>query len=245
MPWSTRELATTIRLLGSRYSPWRPEGFGVAAIEDEDRMKAEVLISSWTTTLASRTNREASEALHSLAEDPALEPWHFMLKGKRNDQVLARRDAILTVPDPRARESKGGAVPVPQALEAFEAAFGVVRGHAIAVPQIGTSRNSPGRAVSMAARISAVRYRTLGQAVDRSTTIASLVPERFCWYRILWSVVTMTSYPSSSALWINSPFPSSSQPFSADLSTECSRRWFRSGAGVPWSNRIFIVRPEP
>ena len=102
MPWGTPELATTIRLLGSRYSPWRPEGFGMAAIEDEDRTKVEGLISYWATTLASRTNREASEALHSLAEDPALEPWHFMLKGKRDEQVLARRDAAFTVPDLRA-----------------------------------------------------------------------------------------------------------------------------------------------
>ena len=99
MPWGTRELATMIRLLGSRYSPWRPEGFGMAGYVEEDRMKVEGLISSWATTLASRTNREASEALHSLAGDPALEPWHFILKGKRDEQVLARRDATFTVPD--------------------------------------------------------------------------------------------------------------------------------------------------
>ncbi|MCY4573848.1 MAG: hypothetical protein OXF01_13720 [Gemmatimonadetes bacterium] len=99
MPWGTGELATMIRLLGSRYSPWRPEGFRRAEIVDEDRMKMKGLISSWATTLASRTNREASEALHSLAGDPALEPWHFILKGKRDEQVLARRDATFTVPD--------------------------------------------------------------------------------------------------------------------------------------------------
>ena len=34
-------------------------------------------------------------------------------------------------------------------------------------------------------------------------------------------------------LRINSPFSSNSHPLCADLSTECSRRWFRSGAGVP------------
>ena len=99
MPWGTRELALMIRLLGSRYSPWRPEGFQMAEIVDEDRMKVERLISSWATTLASRTDREASEALHSLAGDPALEPWHYVLKGKRDEQVLARRDAIFVVPD--------------------------------------------------------------------------------------------------------------------------------------------------
>lgn len=98
MPWGTREVGTMIRLMGSRYAPWRPEGFGMAGYVEEDRMKVEGLISSWATTLASRTNREASEALHSLADDPALEPWHFILKGKRDEQVMARREATFTVP---------------------------------------------------------------------------------------------------------------------------------------------------
>ena len=102
MPWGTSELATMIRLLGSRFAPWRPEGFGMAGYVEEDRERVEGLISSWATTLASRTNREASEALHSLADDPVLEPWHFILKGKRDEQVLAWRDATFTVPDLRA-----------------------------------------------------------------------------------------------------------------------------------------------
>ena len=99
MQWDTRELAAMIKLMGSRYSPWRPEGSGMASVVDEDRSKVKGLISAWATTLASRTNREASEALHSLADDPALEPWHYTLKGKRDEQVLARRDATFTVPD--------------------------------------------------------------------------------------------------------------------------------------------------
>lgn len=99
MPWGTAELTTMIRLLGGRYSPWWPEGFGMAGYVEEDRMKVEGLISSWATTLASRTDREASEALHSLTDDPALEQWHFMLKGKRDEQVLAWRDATFAVPD--------------------------------------------------------------------------------------------------------------------------------------------------
>lgn len=110
--WPTREIATMIRMLGSRYSRWRPEGFGMAAIEDEGRMKVEGLISRWANTLASRTNREASEALHSLADDPALEPWHSMLKSKRDEQVLARRDATFTVPDPDSvQKTLGNAEP--------------------------------------------------------------------------------------------------------------------------------------
>ena len=102
MQWDTLEFATMIRLLGSRYAPWRPEGSGMASVVDEDRWKVEGLISAWATTLASRTDRQASEALQSLVDDPALEPWHFLLKGKRDEQVVARRDATFAVPDLRA-----------------------------------------------------------------------------------------------------------------------------------------------
>ena len=102
MPWGTDALAAMIRLLGSRYSPWRPDGFGMAGYVEGDRMKVEGLISAWTATLASRTDRQASEALHSLVNDPDLEPWHFMLKGKRDEQLVARRDATFAVPDLRA-----------------------------------------------------------------------------------------------------------------------------------------------
>ena len=102
MQWDTRELAAMIKLMGSRYSPWRPEGSGMASVVDEDRWKVKGLISAWATTLASRTNRQATETLHSLVDDPALEPWHYMLKGKRDEQIVARRDATFAVPDLRA-----------------------------------------------------------------------------------------------------------------------------------------------
>ena len=49
---------------------------------------------------------------------------------------------------------------------------------------IGTSRNSPGRTWARASRISSVRRRTYGHAVDSSTTIASRLPVRFCWWRM-------------------------------------------------------------
>ena len=102
MPWSTGALAAMIRLLGSRYSPWRPEGSGMASVVDEDRWKVERLISFWATTLASRPDRTASEALHSLVEHPTLDPWHFMLKDRRDEQLVARRDTNFAVPDLRA-----------------------------------------------------------------------------------------------------------------------------------------------
>ena len=43
MPWGTIELRTMIELFGSRYSPWRPEGFGMASYVDEDRWRVEGL----------------------------------------------------------------------------------------------------------------------------------------------------------------------------------------------------------
>lgn len=99
MRWGTRELGTMIELMGSRYSPWRPEGFGMASIVDEDREKVEALISRWASTLASRTDRDASKILHSLTEDPSVEPWHFLLARRRDEQVVARRNATYMVPD--------------------------------------------------------------------------------------------------------------------------------------------------
>ncbi len=102
MQWDTRVLAEMIKLMGGRYSPWRPEGSGMASVVDEDRWKVKGLIAAWATTLASRTSRHASEALHSLADDPTVEPWHYMLKCKRDEQIVARRDATFAVPDLRA-----------------------------------------------------------------------------------------------------------------------------------------------
>ena len=98
MRWETAELGTMIELLGRRYSPWRPEGFGMASIVDEDREKVEALISRWGATLASRTDRDASRVLHALTEDPALESWRYLLAGKRADQVVACRNATHVVP---------------------------------------------------------------------------------------------------------------------------------------------------
>ena len=101
-PWGTLELAAMIKLLGSRYSPWRPEVSGFVGDVEEDRMTVEGLISSWATILASRTDRQASDALQSLATDSALAPWHFMLGTKRERQVVVRRDVSFAVPDPDA-----------------------------------------------------------------------------------------------------------------------------------------------
>ena len=99
MRWTSRDLKTMIRLLGSRYAPWRPESFGMASVVDEDRTKVEALIAGWAATLASRTDRVACDALQALVDDSGLEPWHLLLKDKRDEQVLARRSATFAVPD--------------------------------------------------------------------------------------------------------------------------------------------------
>ena len=99
MPWRTAELNTMIELLGSRFSPWQPESFGVAQFVDEDRMKVEALISDWASTLASRTTPDACEALQGLVDNPDLEPWRIILKGKRDEQVAARRHTTFRIPD--------------------------------------------------------------------------------------------------------------------------------------------------
>lgn len=102
MPWKSEALKTLIGLLGTRYTPWRPESFGMAGYVEEDRMKVESLITGWANTLASRTDRDACTALQALVDDPALEPWYVLLKDKRDEQVLARRSATFAVPDLRA-----------------------------------------------------------------------------------------------------------------------------------------------
>lgn len=99
MPWKSEELRTLIGLLGSRYTPWRPESFGMAGYVEEDRMKVESLIVGWANTLASRTDRDACIALQALVDEPALEPWYVLLKDKRDEQVLTRRSATFIIPD--------------------------------------------------------------------------------------------------------------------------------------------------
>ena len=99
MPWGTRELKTLIELLGSRYAPWQPGSSGRLSSGEEDQLKVEGLIARWATTLASRTDRDACDALQSLVDNPALEPWHLRLGADRDKQVVARRNATFAAPD--------------------------------------------------------------------------------------------------------------------------------------------------
>lgn len=99
MPWASKELRTLVTVLGSRYTPWRPESFGMAGYVEEDRTKIEALIAGWAATLASRTDRDSCNALQALVDDRRLEPWHILLKDKRDEQILARRSATFAIPD--------------------------------------------------------------------------------------------------------------------------------------------------
>ena len=99
MSWGSGELKSMIELLGSRYSPWRPASTGIAYSVDENRLKVEGLIARWATTLASRTDCDACDALQSLVDNRALEPWHLRLSAERDQQVVARRNATFAVPD--------------------------------------------------------------------------------------------------------------------------------------------------
>ncbi len=99
MPWGSGELRKLIALLGSHYTPWRPELSWEAVKVDEERTKAEGLIAGWAATLASRTDRGACEALQALLDDAKLEAWHFLLRERRDGQILARRSRTFTVAD--------------------------------------------------------------------------------------------------------------------------------------------------
>ena len=100
--WRTGALGRLIRLLGSRYSPWRAPSPGVASYVDEDRVKVEGLIARWVADLASRTDPDACNTLQSLVDDPALEGWRWSLTQERSQQIVARRNATFAVPELKA-----------------------------------------------------------------------------------------------------------------------------------------------
>ena len=96
MLWGSGELQKLIALLGSRYTPWRPKPSLRAEVVDEERTRAEGLIAGWAATLASRTDSAACQALQDLVEDPNVQPWHLLLRRRRDEQILARRSATFS-----------------------------------------------------------------------------------------------------------------------------------------------------
>ena len=101
-----------------------------------------------------------------------------------------------------------------------------------------TSMYPPFVTASTAATTRGSALRMRGQLVVCSTNTAMLRPARFCWYFRFLSVVMKASNRACSAAAMSSPFFKPDQPRSYAVSTVWPTSAWRSGAGVPWSNRI-------
>src|ERR1035437_5416680 len=78
--------------------------------------------------------------------------------------------------------------------------------------------------------------------VPLSTRIRIFLPVRFCWERILWSVVSSRSKAASSAAFNRSPLFSCSQPICLAVDTVWPGSSCARPRGVPWSKRMSIGR---
>ena len=103
MRWDTQVLKDIDRASGESIYALASPGLLARAQRlssgEEDRLKVEGLIARWSSTLATRTDRDACDALQSLVDDPALEPWHLGLSGARDEQVVTRRNTIFAAPE--------------------------------------------------------------------------------------------------------------------------------------------------
>ena len=113
MEWGTPELQTLIKLVGCRYSPWvRGSGPLASWMGGDGRARAGGILHGWANTLSRRTDEESTAALEALLEDPAIEPWHDMLRLGRDRQIVARRSATYSIPSLEAvRETLAGGPP--------------------------------------------------------------------------------------------------------------------------------------
>ena len=103
MEWETPALQALITLVGSQYSPWvREPGPFSSWMGGDGRMRAERLIRRLTSTLSARTDEASVAALQALATDAALEAWHEMLRQSLDEQIVARRSAVFSIPSLRA-----------------------------------------------------------------------------------------------------------------------------------------------
>ena len=103
MEWETPALQALIALVGSQYSPWVPEpGPFSFRMGGDGRMRAERLIRWLTSTLSARTDEASVAALQALATDAAVEAWHDLLRQSLDEQMVARRSAVFSIPSLRA-----------------------------------------------------------------------------------------------------------------------------------------------
>src|ERR1700691_2301069 len=70
--------------------------------------------------------------------------------------------------------------------------------------------------------------------VPAKTTTATFRPARFCWYRILRSVVSKRSTDADSAAFNKAPLLSLSQPLALAVTTVWPRSALARPRGVPW-----------
>ena len=89
-----KTLETIIRTLGRCFSPCELKGFGYIS----DEIHVSMFLQDQITSLESKPDRSASEALQSLLDDVTLNRWHKRLSQARDSQRIIRRDAEYSHP---------------------------------------------------------------------------------------------------------------------------------------------------
>ncbi|WP_420462000.1 hypothetical protein [Candidatus Palauibacter sp.] len=98
--WRADELATLIRVVGSRLPRFvPPERAGFMGRDQAARLKFEPVMSAWINGLAGRTDEQAATALKSLISSPGLSAWSEELAHARDQQAARRRRAKHEAPD--------------------------------------------------------------------------------------------------------------------------------------------------
>ena len=97
--WEADELATLIRVFGSRLPRFvPPERAGFIGHDQPARLKFEPVMSAWINGLAGRTDEQTATALKSLISNPGLSAWSGELAHARDQQAARRRRATHEAP---------------------------------------------------------------------------------------------------------------------------------------------------
>ncbi len=90
----SKTLEIIIRNLGRCFSPCEQKGFSYIS----DEIHVSMFLQDQITSLESKPDRSASEALESLSDDVTLNRWHKRLSQARESQRIIRRDAEYSHP---------------------------------------------------------------------------------------------------------------------------------------------------
>ena len=90
----SRTLEIIVRNLGRCFSPCELQGFSYIS----DEIHVSMFLQDQITSLESKPDRSASEALESLLDDVTLNRWHKRLSQARDSQRIIRRDAEYSHP---------------------------------------------------------------------------------------------------------------------------------------------------